>query len=215
MCLGSSQVRHVYQACDCVCSFAVMDKQTDVVFKNALVYVDGTGVSKHKTKLSGKKGKRSGGAGSSTDQAKRGRKPAAGAASSTEKPKQSKKRNRSASCKEPVKRHCKKTQHAGRLFLMRDRSSKKTVWVPLKNAVTQRGSPGPAEKLGEISEAMKKRLRSGCYLGADAGPAIQSMAQQLGVPASAAVHSQEVFTPLVRFAKKDLTPSQVSFGGHI
>ncbi|CAE7648774.1 unnamed protein product, partial [Symbiodinium pilosum] len=72
-----------------------------------------------------------------------------------------------------------------------------------------KGAAGPAERRSEIEDAMERHIAKDCYVGADSGPAIQSMCAKMEVPASAAVHSAEIFRPLVKFPKYGLTPGQI------
>ena len=103
----------------------------------------------------------------------------------------------------------KKMVHAGRVFLLRNRDTGQNLWVPLPQKVCARGAAGPAERRDEIEPAMQRHLGRNCYIGADSGPAIQSVCADMGLPASAAVHSAEIFTPVVKFRKSSLTAGQI------
>ncbi|CAJ1413445.1 unnamed protein product, partial [Effrenium voratum] len=71
----------------------------------------------------------------------------------------------------------KKTVHAGRVFVIRDRNDRTKVFDVKKD----------------------------CYVGADSGHAIQAVCKTPGLASSSAKHSAEVSTPLVTLHKRNLT----------
>ena len=96
------------------------------------------------------------------------------------------------------------------MFLIRSRSTGRKVWVPLPNRQTAKGAASAPEQTHEVLQPMLGNIDESCFLGADSGPALQAGARAVGAIASAVVHSQDVFTPLLTLPKANLKPHHLA-----